>query len=64
MVAKLRNAVLAAAAMMVLLGWNAGAMAAGDAAKGKIAFDANCARCHNANLTQKGTGPALYGVSS
>ncbi|MEY3443712.1 MAG: hypothetical protein RLZZ519_1993 [Bacteroidota bacterium] len=33
-----------------------------DVSKGKIAFDANCARCHNGQLEKKGTGPALLGM--
>jgi cytochrome c2 len=32
--------------------------------KGKLAFDANCARCHNSRLEKHSTGPALLGVSS
>jgi mono/diheme cytochrome c family protein len=31
--------------------------------KGKIAFEGNCARCHNTRLEKEGTGPPLYGVS-
>ena len=60
---KLRSAILAAASLLMLLGINSSVLAA-DAAKGKIAFDANCARCHNAQLDKKGTGPALMGVSN
>ncbi|MFN8395254.1 MAG: cytochrome c [Bacteroidia bacterium] len=32
--------------------------------RGRDLFNANCARCHNAQLQKKGTGPALYGVSA
>lgn len=32
--------------------------------RGKTAFEANCARCHNSQLEKKGTGPALLGMSS
>ncbi|MBK9453259.1 MAG: cytochrome c [Bacteroidetes bacterium] len=38
-------------------------LASEDARKGIIAFEANCARCHNSQLEKKGTGPALYGMS-
>ncbi len=37
-------------------------LASEDARKGKIAFEANCARCHNAQLEKKGTGPPLLGM--
>lgn len=32
--------------------------------RGKQAFQANCARCHNSRLDKNGTGPALMGISS
>ncbi|MBL0020082.1 MAG: cytochrome c [Bacteroidetes bacterium] len=37
-------------------------LASEDARKGIIAFEANCARCHNSQLEKKGTGPALLGM--
>lgn len=33
-------------------------------AAGRLAFQANCARCHSTALEKKSTGPALLGVSS
>lgn len=60
---KIRSAILTAASILMLLGMHNGVAAAGDIAKGKIAFEANCARCHNSQLDKKGTGPALMGVS-
>jgi cytochrome c len=35
---------------------------AGDAAKGKEVFDAQCAVCHDAASTEKKTGPGLKGL--
>jgi cytochrome c oxidase subunit 2 len=63
-VGMMRGTFMAALAMLMLLGMQPTAKAAGDIAKGKIAFEANCARCHNSNLSKKSTGPALAGVSS
>jgi cytochrome c oxidase subunit II len=60
----MRGAILAALGMLMLLANHSTALAAGDAAKGKVAFAGNCARCHSAALEKKGTGPALMGVSS
>lgn len=37
-------------------------LASEEARKGMIAFEANCARCHNSHLEKKGTGPALLGM--
>jgi len=34
----------------------------GDAGKGKTAFEDNCAVCHNADSTEKKTGPGLKGL--
>jgi cytochrome c oxidase subunit 2 len=59
----IRSVVLAAAAFLMLLGTHSSLKAA-DAAKGKEAFSANCARCHSSALEKKSTGPALMGVSS
>jgi cytochrome c oxidase subunit 2 len=61
---KLRTAILTAASILMLLGMHHDVAAAGDIAKGKVAFEANCARCHNTQLDKKGTGPALMGVSN
>ena len=36
---------------------------AGDAAKGKELFEANCAVCHNADSEERKMGPGLKGVS-
>lgn len=36
--------------------------AAGDAAKGKDVFEANCSVCHNADSTEKKMGPGLKGL--
>ena len=35
----------------------------GDAAKGKEAFEANCAICHNADSEEDKVGPGLNGIS-
>ena len=35
---------------------------AGDAAKGKDAFDSNCAVCHNVDNDEKKMGPSLKGL--
>jgi mono/diheme cytochrome c family protein len=35
---------------------------AGDAAKGKDVFEANCSVCHNADSTEKKMGPGLKGL--
>lgn len=40
----------------------AGAMPAGNAAKGKTIFSAQCAACHSVVAGQNGIGPSLYGV--
>ncbi|MCF3947577.1 c-type cytochrome [Acidiphilium iwatense] len=40
----------------------AGAMPAGNAAKGKTIFSAQCAACHSVAAGQNGIGPSLYGV--
>lgn len=40
----------------------AGAMPAGNAAKGKTIFSAQCASCHSMAAGQNGIGPSLYGV--
>lgn len=37
--------------------------AAGTAAKGKEAFDANCAVCHNADSEERKMGPGLKGLT-
>jgi len=39
----------------------AGVFSAEQAARGKLAFEANCARCHRANLEGTERGPALKG---
>ena len=36
--------------------------AAGDAAKGKAAFEENCSVCHNADSTERKMGPGLKGL--
>jgi len=36
--------------------------AAGDATKGKDVFETNCSVCHNADSTEKKTGPGLKGL--
>jgi cytochrome c len=36
---------------------------AGDVAKGKEVFEANCAVCHNADTEERKMGPGLKGVS-
>ena len=38
------------------------AVAAGDAAKGKEAFDSNCSTCHNSDSNEKKVGPGLKGL--
>ena len=38
------------------------AVAAGDAAKGKEAFDSNCSPCHNSDSNEKKVGPGLKGL--
>lgn len=60
---RLRSLLVGAATLMALFFVHSGVHAA-DAAKGKEAFNTNCARCHNAALEKKGTGPALMGVSA
>lgn len=35
---------------------------AGDATKGKDVFESNCSVCHNADSTEKKTGPGLKGL--
>lgn len=54
-------AVQCAIAALMLMGFQT--LKAADAAKGKEAFSANCARCHSSALEKKSTGPALMGVS-
>jgi mono/diheme cytochrome c family protein len=49
--------IIAAAPMSTLLGQKKG-----DAAKGKAAFEDNCAVCHNADSAEKKTGPGLKGL--
>jgi cytochrome c len=54
---------LALAAAAALIGAGAAhAQAAGDAAKGKTVFNAQCSACHSANRGQEGAAPSLYGV--
>jgi cytochrome c len=36
--------------------------AAGDATKGQDVFESNCSVCHNADSTEKKTGPGLKGL--
>ena len=50
---------LGAAAMAASAG---PAFAAGNAAKGKSLFQAQCAACHSVQKGQNGIGPSLYGV--
>ncbi|MDD2861141.1 MAG: c-type cytochrome [Acidiphilium sp.] len=40
----------------------AGTMPAGNTAKGKTIFSAQCASCHSVAAGQNGIGPSLYGV--
>jgi len=37
-------------------------MADGDAAKGKVVFEANCGLCHNAESDEAAVGPGLKGL--
>src|ERR1700730_2621561 len=54
---------VAACASLLIAGFNAlGATKPGDAAKGKEAFESNCAVCHNADSTDKKMGPGLKGL--
>jgi cytochrome c len=54
---------VAACASLLVAGLSAlGATKAGDVAKGKETFEANCAVCHNADNEEKKMGPGLKGL--
>ena len=52
---------LAAAAALISAG-AAHAQSAGEVAKGKAVFTAQCSLCHSANAGQEGAAPSLFGV--
>jgi len=59
----MRSGLCLAVAMTALMALGGSAFAAGDAAKGKAAFAAKCAICHQAGLGAKPwVGPELNGI--
>lgn len=59
---RLRRSVLTVFSLLMFLVIQQDAFGA-DAVKGQQLFQANCARCHSANLQMDLTGPALFGVT-
>ena len=58
----MRNGLLGAVALTCVTMLNAAAMAAGDAAAGKILFNAKCSLCHSPVEGQNKIGPSLWDV--
>ena len=48
--------------MAIVLGAGVCAFGAGNAEKGKDAFEQNCGVCHNADSTERKMGPGLKGL--
>ncbi len=58
----MKNAGIAAILITGLSGFLLPARGSGDAAKGKSAFEDNCAVCHNVASDEKKMGPSLKGL--